>query len=195
MEYRNLLRKRKFRETPKFRKALYSTVAGMTVFMLLVAWLQMDVLVPRKDLFDPSPNITVNASEMKPTMTPMPTPSIDLLVGKYVDKYAKGVDQKSLLRATMHCLLYKESKHNQVDARGDSGMASGPLQFWDETWSRMRKQMKREGIIENIGIQTDLEDAIETTVWALVSTPEKTLRDRVTYANEWGPIKRGECIQ
>lgn len=106
----------------------------------------------------------------------------DVLVGKYADKFGKTTGEKSRLRGVLHCLLNIESVHGNNDGHGDNGMAGGPLQFWEETYIGYRKLMIKEGLVTEIGSRYNLENAIETTAWALVSGRGKA----------WGPILRWE---
>lgn len=107
----------------------------------------------------------------------------DLLVAKYADKYGDYYGERSRLRATLHCLLNRESTHGSRKDHGDNGMAGGPMQFWEETYTRMRVKMITQGLTEEVGTRYDLEKAIETTAWAV----------KQGHGNEWGPILRGEC--
>ena len=117
----------------------------------------------------------------------------DELVGKYIEKYVTnervGDDKlvrymKSKMRARMQCLLFKEAVHNNSKGHGDHGMAGGPLQFWEQTYIGYRKLMIKEGFVTEIGSRYDLDNAIETAVWATTSGREKA----------WGPVLRGECL-
>lgn len=129
-----------------------------------------------------------------PTATPTPTPVIDVCslgnwdqqiscwVVKYATKYTNNVYDRSVMIAKLHFLLSKEAKHGNVKTCGDNSKACGPLQFWAQTWVRMRTQMLNKGLITEIGDRTNMEQAIETTAWAISTGHEK----------EWGPILRKE---
>jgi hypothetical protein len=111
----------------------------------------------------------------------------DYWLAKYVDKYFKTHYGRSRARATMGCLLSKESEHTfmtESDHHGDSGRAGGILQYWSDTWTGMRKIMIERGLVTEIGSRYNPEQAIETTVWALSDGREKN----------WGPINVGDCL-
>lgn len=109
--------------------------------------------------------------------------STSSLVDESITKYGKGKDQ-SHLQSLMHCLLDKESKHGANRSRGDSGKASGILQFHQPTYISFRKIMMKRGLVDYLGSRDNDQDAIETTVWALVDGR----------GSNWGPILRGECL-
>lgn len=109
------------------------------------------------------------------------TPDFDFYVNKYVDKYM--THDKEYTKYKLRCLYWKESRNGTSDAHGDNGMAGGPLQFWQETYNNYRKIMIKRGLVTEIGSRYDLENAIETTVWAISDGRELA----------WGPILRGEC--
>lgn len=108
----------------------------------------------------------------------------DILVAKYADQYGRTKGEQSRLRGILHCLLTKESVHGENKGHGDNGKAGGPLQFWEDTYNGYRKLMIKEGLVEEVGSRYNLENAIETTTWALVNGRGKA----------WGPILRGECL-
>lgn len=111
----------------------------------------------------------------------------DYWLAKYVDKYFKTHYGRSRARATMGCLLNKESEHTfmtESDHHGDNGKAGGILQYWAGTWTGMRKIMLEKGLITEIGSRYNPEEAIETTVWALSDGRERN----------WGPINIGDCL-
>lgn len=112
----------------------------------------------------------------------VPQENIDTWVDKYVRQYFTGY-QISEMKMIMHCLLHRESEHQPHDVNGphgDSGKAGGLLQFHQPTWDRMRGQMLKAELINEIGSRYDAEQAIHTTVWAI-----KNGR-----ALEWGPVLR-----
>ena len=109
---------------------------------------------------------------------------IDELVDEYATKFTKGPGGYSQMKATLHCLLYFETKHTAANGKGDNGLASGPLQFHQGTYVNFRKIMIKKGLTDHLGSRDNLEDAIETTAWALSDGRGKN----------WGPILRGECV-
>jgi len=129
----------------------------------------------------------VEAKEVEVSPTPIiKTPEIedvDILTGQAIDEFYKGPGDRSYMRQLMHCLLFKETKHDYSKDHGDGGLAGGPLQFHQPTWEGYRKIMIEEGYAKEIGSRYDLKEAIRTTVWAI----------RDGRGNAWGPILRGEC--
>lgn len=107
---------------------------------------------------------------------------ISCWVVKYATKYTNNVYERSVMIAKLHFLLSKEAKHGNVKTCGDNSKACGPLQFWAQTWTRMRTQMLKAGLITEIGDRNNMEQAIETTAWAIANGREK----------EWGPLLRNE---
>lgn len=162
------------------------------VVMAFIACLCPIILKPDELL-----NPLAHAQEVRPapTMTPEPTKppepddiqKTDKWVGQYVDKYFTSHYGRSRIRATMQCLLAKESQHTFMtadDHHGDNGMAGGILQYWPATWTGFRKIMIERGLITEIGSRYNPEQAIETTVWALSDGRERN----------WGPINVGDCL-
>lgn len=110
---------------------------------------------------------------------------LDRIVDKNAKRFSYGsVDRYSELKAVLHCLLYFESKHTAADGHGDNGKAGGPFQFWEDTYNGYRRIMIKAELTDHIGSRYDLEDATETTAWALTDGRGKA----------WGPILRGECM-
>lgn len=109
----------------------------------------------------------------------VPQEDIDTWVGEYTDQYFNDY-RRSEVRMIMHCLLHRESGHASSDAHGDNGKAGGPLQFWNDTWVRMRTQMIKQGKTNEIGSRYDHEQAIHTAIWAIANG----------HALEWGPVNR-----
>jgi len=109
--------------------------------------------------------------------------NIDQYVGDAVDEFYKSPGDRSHMRSVMHCLLYKETKHNYSKGHGDGGKAGGPLQFHQGTWDGYRKIMIKEGYATEVGSRYDLKEAIRTTVWAFQDGRGKA----------WGPYLREEC--
>jgi hypothetical protein len=107
---------------------------------------------------------------------------VDDYVNKYADKFGKTTISRQQIKVKLHFLLYKESKYGVDTGCGDSGKACGPLQFHEATWYSYRQIMLDRGLIEEIGDRYNMEQAIETTAWAISDGRELA----------WGPIKRGE---
>lgn len=109
--------------------------------------------------------------------------TIDQYIADAVSLYMPK-NRQSEMKMIMHCLAHRESGHGATgkptDKHGDGGLAGGPFQFHEGTWIRMRGQMKKAGLIEDIGSRYSLKDATYTTVWAI----------REGRALEWGPILR-----
>lgn len=125
------------------------------------------------------------SESVSPTPSPTPTPNpLSIFVDRYVSRYTKTPGEYSRGMALFHCLLSKESLHDNNKGHGDNGMAGGPMQFWNDTWVRMRKQMMAKGLIEEIGSRYDQEQAVQTAVWQILVNGR---------GHEWGPILRGEC--
>ena len=101
-------------------------------------------------------------------------------IHKYANMYGKDVEYTKF---QLYCLYWKESRNGRNNGHGDNGMAGGPMQFWEETYTRMRTRMIDLGITQELGDRYNLKTAIETTAWAINNG----------YALEWGPILRGEC--
>lgn len=109
--------------------------------------------------------------------------NIDQLVGDAVDEFYTTPGDRSHMRQLMHCLLYKETRHDHAKGHGDNGKAGGPLQFHQPTWEGYRDLMIDQGYAEEVGSRYDLKESIRTTVWAIKDGRGKA----------WGPILRGEC--
>lgn len=136
----------------------------------------------------PAESMRVVVSTPAATLTPTPTPTDDIsqtdsLTGQVIDEFYTQPGERSHMRKLMHCLLYKEAKHNYSKGHGDSGLAGGPLQFHQGTWNGYRKIMIAEGKATEIGSRYDLKEALRTAVWAI----------KDGRGNAWGPISRGEC--
>lgn len=148
------------------------------------------VIHAKEEVVPPSPTPDTKYEELIEVVEEAETMEVytpneyDILVSKYADKYGRTYGEQSRLRATLHCLLNKESTHGSRNDHGDNGMAGGPMQFWEETYIRMRGQMIKDGIVKEMGTRYDLEKAIETTAWAVTNGKGK----------EWGPVLRSECL-
>lgn len=135
----------------------------------------------------PSPNNGYVFASEADVIPPDDIQKTDEWVGKYVDQYCNSHYCRSRMRGIMHCLLTKESEHTFMDAddhHGDGGQAGGILQYWPDTWTGFRKIMISRGLITEIGSRYNPEQAIETTVWAILDKRE----------GNWGPVNRGECL-
>lgn len=118
----------------------------------------------------------------KEVVKEIPQENMDTWVNKYVNRYFVGY-QVSEMKMIMHCLLHRESghqAHGENGPHGDNGKAGGVLQFHQETWERMRGQMLKTELIDEVGSRYNVEQAIHTTVWAIKNGNAK----------EWGPILR-----
>lgn len=183
----------------KLKQKTKETIAWISIALFTIAfvgslwtgWSQTESVYIYANEETPAPSATPEPTEEpEPAkeeeieeVTPEYTPSeADVLVGKYADKYGRTTGEKSRLRGVLHCLLNIESVHGNNNGHGDNGMAGGPLQFWEETYIGYRKLMIKEGLVTEIGSRYNLEDAIETTAWALVTGRGKA----------WGPILRWE---
>jgi hypothetical protein len=102
---------------------------------------------------------------------------------KYTYKYNQTTETRSHNLSILHCLLFKESRYGSGKGKGDGGLASGPLQFHEATYQSYRSQMMKAGLANHVGSRDDLEDAVDTTAWAIANGRAKA----------WGPVYRGEC--
>lgn len=89
----------------------------------------------------------------------------------------------------MHCLLHRESGHGASKGHGDNGLAGGPMQFHQATWTRMRNAMKAQGINTPDADRYDLYEAVRTTAWAMKES-KKPANQRKGSILEWGPVLR-----
>lgn len=147
------------------------------------------VITPTPTLASPTPSLASGV-----TSTPTPTPAntmqkADVWVGQYVDQYFDQPSQRSEARMVMHCLLNRETKHAYVKSQGDGGRAWGVLQWHLPTWERARKEMIKQGEATDISHPEDLEDAIQSTIWAMAQSA-KPRNQRVISILEWGPVLR-----
>ena len=122
---------------------------------------------------------TIEPLELEAVVTPTPA-LIDIYVSTAVDEFFTLPGQRSEMRMIMHCLLNRETRHDYGKGHGDNGMAGGPLQFWNDTWNRMRGRMIKDRYATEIGSRYDLKEAIRTTVYAI----------KQGWGKEWGPILR-----
>lgn len=111
-------------------------------------------------------------------------PMVDTWVALYSDKFGRTLSEKNHTKELLHCLLYNESGYGYNKGYGDSGLAGGPLQYHQSTWDGFRKIMLKRGLITEIGDRENMEQAIETTAWAIIDG--RSLN--------WGPVYRGDCI-
>lgn len=107
---------------------------------------------------------------------------IDVWVNHYAFKYAKDRWTYIRTKALMHYLLLREQGYGGSDARGDGGLAAGPLQYHEATYQGYRAIMIKRGLVKDVGSRLDMENAIETTAWAINDGREVA----------WGPVYRGE---
>lgn len=164
------------------------TLLGVTVLSMFASAILTSYLLTRNtEIISPvsKPEVKievkqVEAIEIPPKKENLEISEIDVVVGKYIDKYFSAKSQRSEMRMIMSCLLHRESKHNGDTGRGDGGLALGILQFHQETWNGYRKLMIKDYLVAEIGSPFNDEEAIETTVWA-ISTKRATA---------WGPIAR-----
>ena len=110
-------------------------------------------------------------------------PDFDFWVNKYSRKYLTSERDIEYTKFKIRCLYWKESRNELDNDHGDNGMAGGPLQFWHDTYVAYRNIMIQRGHVEEVGSRYDLENAIETTVWAISDGR----------GNAWGPLLRNEC--
>lgn len=129
-----------------------------------------------------SPNLFVFKASRGIVVSPTPTPKVDDLVDIYSKKYGKTPYQANRTKALIHFLLLREQNYGGSNARGDGGLAAGPLQFHEGTYISYRNMMIQQGLVSDMGSRLDMEDAIETTAWAINDGREKA----------WGPVARGE---
>jgi hypothetical protein len=108
---------------------------------------------------------------------------IDEWITYYADKYSKSQEKYFHTKQLLHCLMYRESRYDTNKGHGDNGKAGGPLQYHQGTWDGYRKLMIKQGHITEIGSRYDVEQAINTTAWAINDGRAKA----------WGPVLRGEC--
>lgn len=166
-------------------------LVGLTMIGAVIQWLYTPVMLysplakADEGVYEsPSPSSMAEGEVDEPAPSPSSSPtSVDEMIDFNCRKYYSGKNSQEYCKFQMHCLYWKESRNGQSNDHGDGGKAGGPFQFWQETWNRMRGQMIREGHIRATGSRYNLDEAVETTVWALSKGRE----------NEWGPVLRGEC--
>lgn len=122
----------------------------------------------------------VNTVALAPT--PTPPPDIDKLVDTYSKKYGNSRYESNAIKVKLHFLLLKEQNYGGSTNCGDGGKACGPLQFHAPTYTAYRKLMIKKGLVTDMGSRLDMDNAIETTAWAISDGREQS----------WGPIARGE---
>lgn len=112
-------------------------------------------------------------------------PDFDFWVNKYSRKYFSAERDIEYTKYKLRCLYWKETRNGlDGEAHGDGGLAGGPYQFHQGTWDSYRRIMIGEGLVGEIGSRYNLEQAIETTAWAISTGRQEA----------WGPIKRHECL-
>jgi hypothetical protein len=108
--------------------------------------------------------------------------TVDEMVDKYSAKYGKTVWLKNRTKVMLHFLLLREQNYGGSNNCGDSGKACGPLQYHQPTYIGYRTIMMNKKLVDHMGTRLDMEDAIETTAWAINDKRETA----------WGPIARNE---
>ena len=161
----------------------------LLVYLILALWsfYGRNTTRPNSDnrwsLLNPLVSVHVPAREEVRVEAKEPQ-TVSQIVEEQATRFSKTEPEKIKTIYLLHCLLRKESNYDQNKGHGDNGKAGGPLQFHNPTWERMRGQMKKAGLIEEIGSRYDMAQAIETTAWAISNGRGK----------EWGPILRNECF-
>lgn len=115
---------------------------------------------------------------VKPLVIDTRDTNISSLIDDAVNEFLPNHKSESLM--IMHCLAHRESGHGASNAMGDGGLAGGAMQFHEDTWIRMRKQMIKQGVATEISDRFNLKEAIRTTAWAINNGN----------AREWGAIYR-----
>lgn len=136
-------------------------------------WTIVHTLIPTPTVMPPGKDLPKEFSDYQ----------IDAWVTFYANKFAKTPGKVNHTRQLLHCLLYREAGYGSNKGHGDNGKAGGALQFHNPTWDGYRKIMMKRGLITEIGSRYDMEQAIETTAWAI--------NDGRALA--WGPFLRKEC--
>lgn len=161
----------------KYHAALVAMVLAITIIILLVI---KDAYIRSNTIISPlGMGYVVYANEIREIQAQ----NLDTWVDKYAEKYATPKLTKSKLKYQLHCLLYYESGHYATNKCGDSGLACGAMQYHQATWAGFRNIMLKRELITEIGDRFNLEQAIETTAWAIADGREYN----------WGPILRGKC--
>jgi len=109
--------------------------------------------------------------------------SIPNMVEMTAERFTGSAKQKNYIIYQLYCLLREESNFGENESCGDSGKSCGVLQFREATYNRIRKEMIKKGLVNELGDRFSPFYSIETTAYALVRG----------YGKEWGPISRGEC--
>ncbi len=166
----------------KYRYKFYKSVLFLLLLCILV--LVWSLYFKSNELLSPVPK---DFDKIRTYIVPVTYAKEGALIDIYVDeaarKFGKGKDGYSKLKATLHCLLYYETKHGYAMGMGDGGKAGGLFQFWEGTWNRMRTQMVKAGLAKAVYTRFDDKEAVMTTAWAISNGRAK----------EWGPILRGDC--
>jgi len=166
----------RLRRTPDYyyyRGSRLTPVVGLLGSMVLCLWLRVIGV-----------GITLNDQKIeseayaKPLIIDTRDTNVSSLIDDAVNEFLPNHKSESLM--IMHCLAHRESGHGASNAHGDGGLAGGAMQFHEETWNRMRKQMIKQGYATEIGSRYDLKESIRTTAWAI----------KEGRALEWGPILR-----
>ncbi len=157
--------------TPFVKTSILTVIALMFFGLWIIEKTKTPIVSPCPD---PECNIRVYAAEKKMT--------VDEMVEYYANKFGKYPWEKLTIKAKLHYLLLRESAYWNTKTCGDNGLACGPLQFHETTYQSFRQLMVTQKLTNKIGSRLDMEDAIETTAWAIANGR----------GNNWGPIARGE---
>ena len=133
-------------------------------------------------VISPIPKSYIVEAKENVYITLPPKETVDTWVDKYANKYGTTPSQINRIKVLLHFLLLKEAGYGSNKNCGDSGLACGPLQFHEPTYKGFRKIMMQKGLVKEMGSRLDMENAIETTAWAISDGRE----------NNWGPVLRGE---
>ena len=159
------------------RNHLKNLLYGIGIGINLIAGGLISTILAQPQL-DDSPIIEREARAAEVVIVYEREENLDTWIDGAVRKYLNS--HYSEAKMIMHCLAHRESGHGQSNAMGDGGLAGGAFQFHEETWQRMRKQMLKAGLIDEIGDRFDVKQATYTTAWAIANGR----------SSEWGPLKR-----
>ena len=110
--------------------------------------------------------------------------AIPNMVEMSAERFTTSAKQKNFIMYQLFCLLREESYLGETKTCGDSGKSCGFMQFKEATYNRIRKEMIKKGLVEELGNRFSPFYSIETTAYALTQG----------YGKEWGPIARKKCI-
>ena len=167
----------------RFEPYLHFPYLGIAYLLFLFGFIIAGSEVEVKyEFISPLPDRVLGKVDQIQAQEPDLCRDIDCWIDEYSKKFVKSEVEAMQIKVKLHFLVYKESKYGFDTNCGDSGKACGPLQFHESTWQGYRKIMLKEGLIDEIGSRLDMEQALETTAWAIATGRETA----------WGPIKRGE---